>query len=211
MIGNFYREGRLYTTDVVRVNDHDFPSLSEGIIIPHGIYDLQKNIGYMMLGNSHDTAEFACECIRNWWENHGRQAYPGATQILILCDGGGSNNSRHHIFKSELAELSNDLMIEIRIAHYPPYTSKYNPIEHKLFCHVTRALQGVVFKSMDLVDSLIKKTSTKTGLKVFSSILDKMFELGREAPENFEDSGAIVRDEKLSKWNYVAIPDYAIK
>ena len=150
-LGNFYRAGHLYTTEELQVYDHDFNSQAEGIVIPHGIYDVQRNTGYIHLGTSHDTSEFACDCIRDWWYKQGHLDYPHATTILVLCDGGGSNSSRHYIFKQDLQALADELGIEIRIAHYPPYTSKYNPIEHRMFPHVTRACQGVVFKSIELV------------------------------------------------------------
>jgi hypothetical protein len=146
-LGNFYREGKIYTTETIEVNDHDFPSLAEGVVIPHGIYDMLKNEAIVNIGTSRDTSEFACDSIELWWRQNGKKAYPNATSILILMDGGGSNSSRHYIFKEDLQKLSNKLGIEIRIAHYPPYTSKWNPIEHRLFPHVTRAMQGVFLKN----------------------------------------------------------------
>jgi hypothetical protein len=135
-----YRPGTLYTTEPVTTFDHDFWSLGHGKVIPHGIYDAQENRGYITLGNSKDTSEFACESLKNWWNNYGKFIYPNATSILAKCDGGGSNNANHYIFKEDLQKLVNEIGIEIRIAHYPPYTSKYNPIEHRLFPHVTLSL-----------------------------------------------------------------------
>ena len=127
-------------------------------------------------------------------------------KLLLLCDGGGSNSSRHYIFKEDLQNLSDELKIEIRIAHYPPYTSKYNPIEHRLFPHITRTLQGVIFTSVDFVNTLINKTKTTTGLKVFSSVLDKTFEIGRKYADGFKDNMKIQFDKYLPQWNYVAVP-----
>ncbi|WP_293282296.1 ISAzo13 family transposase, partial [Microcoleus sp. PH2017_36_ELK_O_B] len=118
-IGNLYRAGSLYTTEVITTFDHDFFSLAEGKVVPHGIYDPQQNRGYLNLGISKDTSEFACESIKLWWINYGKFIYPQADSILIKCDGGGSNNSNHHIFKSDLQKLVDELGIEIRIAHYP--------------------------------------------------------------------------------------------
>jgi hypothetical protein len=206
LIGNLYREGHLYTQETINVKDHDFPSYAEGKIVPHGLYDIVKNIGYITLGTSGDTSEFACESIRRWWLDHGQSEYQGHNKILILCDGGGSNSSRHYIFKEDLQKLSDELNIEIRIAHYPPYTSKYNPIEHRLFPHITRALQGVIFTSIELVNNLISQTKTSTGLKVFSSILDKIFETKRKYTEGFKENMKIQFDDFLPHWNYVAIP-----
>jgi len=206
MIGNFFRSGRLYTQETIHVNDHDFPSYAEGKVIPHGLYDINRNKGYMTLGISHDTSEFACECIRRWWLTHGSIDYPLADSILLLCDCGGSNNARYYLFKEDLQRLSDELGIEIRIAHYPPYTSKYNPIEHRLFPHITRACKGVVFKSVELVNQLMSKAETTTGLTVFSSVLDKTFETGRKVASDFKENMRIQFDDFLPRWNYRAVP-----
>ncbi len=141
-MGNFYREGRLYTTETIETFDHDFPSAASGVIIPHGLYDVKRNDGHVNLGTSHDTSEFACDSIEQWWQSRGRTLYPRATSILLLCDGGGSNSARQYLFKEDLQRLVDRIGIEIRVAHYPPYTSKYNPIEHRLFPHLARACQG---------------------------------------------------------------------
>ncbi len=210
MIGNFYRAGELYTQERVHVNDHDFRSLAEGIAIPHGLYDIVRNIGYITIGASHDTTEFACACIRQWWLTHGLFDYPNATEILLLCDCGGSNNARYYIFKQDLQALVDELGIAIRIAHYPPYTSKYNPIEHRLFPHVTRACQGVVFKNVEIVRQFMGKTTTITGLKVFTSIMEDVFETKRKVADDFKNMMRIRFDEYLPRWNYVAIPAYSI-
>jgi hypothetical protein len=205
-LGDFYRAGHLYTKEEIQVYDHDFISFAEGVIIPHGIYDLQCNTGHIHLGTNHDTSEFACDCLRNWWYNQGRFDYPNATSILVLCDGGGSNNSRHYIFKQDLQALVDEIGIEIRIAHYPPYTFKYNPIEHRLFPHVTRACQGVVFKSIELVKELMEKTHTRQGLKATVQIMDKVYQTGRKVAKDFKETMRIVFDEYLPQWNYTAVP-----
>jgi len=205
-LGNFYREGRLYTQQVLKTLDHDFTSLADGIIIPHGIYDLQHNIGYLHLGTSKDTSQFACDCLRSWWLNHGRTLFPNATSILGLCDGGGSNSSLHYIFKEDLQKLAQELSIEIRIAHFPPYCSKFNPIEHRLFPHVTRACQGVAFTSVTLVKQLMEKTHTSKGLRVVVNILDTVYQTGRKVAEDFKSTMRIIFDEFLPQWNYRAVP-----
>jgi hypothetical protein len=120
--------------------------------VPHGLYDIYRNLGYLTLGTSHDTSEFSCTCLRNWWFSHGQSDYPNATSILLLGDGGGSNKARYYIFKEDLQTLADELKIEIRIAHYPPYTSKYNPIEPRLLPHITRACEGIIFKSPRRLD-----------------------------------------------------------
>lgn len=205
-LGNFYRDGHLYTLEEIRTYDHDFTSLATGIIIPHSLYDCVLNIGYIQLGISHDTSEFACDSFRHWWYTYGQKLYPNATSILVLCDGGGSNSARHYIFKQDLQKLADEIGVEIRIAHYPPYCSKYNPIEHRLFPHVTRACQGVVFTSVELVKELMEKTRTETGLKAFVHIIDKVYQTGRKVAEDFKENMRIVFDDFLPKWNYCAVP-----
>ena len=206
LIGSFYRDGTLYTQSEIEVFDHDWPSLAEGVVIPHGLYDLSRNEGYIQIGTSHDTSAFACDSLWYWWKNYGSKYYSQADSILLLCDGGGSNGSRHFLFKQDLQILVDELGIEIRIAHYPPHTSKYNPIEHRLFPHVTRACQGVIFKSVEIVEELISRTHTKTGLEVFATILDGVYETGRKVTEEFKNTMKIVFDEYLPKWNYTAVP-----
>jgi len=205
-LGNFYRDGQLYTREELHTYDHDFNSFAEGIVIPHGLYDVRRNIGYLHLGTSHDTSEFACDSFRYWWYTYGQKDYPQALSILVLCDGGGSNRARHYLLKQDLQELADEIGVEIRIAHYPPYCSKYNPIEHRLFPHVTRACQGVVFTSVALVKELMEKTHTKIGLKAFVHIIDKVYQTGRKVAADFKETMRIVFDEFLPRWNYRAIP-----
>lgn len=205
-LGNFYRKGSLYTLEELRVYDHDFTSYAEGVIIPHSLFDLRYNLGYIHLGTSHDTSEFALDSLRHWWYTDGRWRYETATALLILCDSGGSNDARHLLFKEALQQFADEIGLEIRIAHYPPYTSKYNPIEHRLFPHVTRACQGVVFTSVELVQELMAKTHTRTGLKVFVHILDQVYQTGRKVATDFKQTMRIVFDDYLPKWNYRAIP-----
>jgi len=207
LIGNLFREGKIYTTETVEVFDHDFPSLAEGVAIPHAIYDIAHNEGYVIIGTSRDTSEFACDSIRYWWDNFGKAHYPNADSILMLMDGGGSNSSRHYIFKQDLQALADEIGIEIRIAHYPPHTSKWNPIEHRLFPHITRSLQGMVLTTHQLAKELIEKTTTKSGLKVFSSIFNRVYETGRKVAEGFKESMRIIFDDNLAPWNYVAVPE----
>jgi hypothetical protein len=206
-LGNLYRDGHLYTLEEVQTLDHDFTSLAEGVIIPHGLYDLERNTGYITLGTSKDTSEFSCDSIRNWWYAKGQYDYPHATSILILCDGGGSNNSRYYIFKEDQQKLADEIGVAIRIAHYPPYCSKYNPIEHRMFPHVTRACQGVIFKSIEIVKELMEETTTSKGLQVTVQILDQVYETGRKAADDFKKTMRVVFDEFLPQWNYTAMPN----
>ncbi len=206
VLGNLYRPGTLYTTEPVITLDHDFWSLGCGKVIPHGIYDCQKNRGYITLGNIKDTSEFACDSIKNWWNNYEKIADSNANSILAKCDGGGSNNANHYIFKQDLQKLVDEIGIEIIIAHDPPYTSKYNPIEHRLFPHITRAGQGVIFTSLNLVKSLMEKTHTNQGLSVVINVIDQVYEIGRKVSDDFNKNLKIVFDEYLPKWNYRAVP-----
>ena len=209
-LGNLYRAGHLYTRHTLTTYDHDFTSEAAGLIIPHGIYDVQRNLGYLHLGCSKDTSEFACACIRAWWLDYGRSAYPRATALLGLCDGGGSNNSHYFIFKEDLQKLAVELGLEIRIAHYPPYCSKYNPIEHRLFPHVTRACQGVIFTSVALVKELMAKAHTRQGLQVVVDIIDTVYQTGRKVADDFKATMRIVFDQVLPQWNYRAVPSQPV-
>jgi hypothetical protein len=208
-LGELFRAGRAYANGPQAVLDHDFPSYATGKIIPHGLYDLKRNVGHLTLGTSHDTSQFACDSLHLWWQRHGRWAYPQATSILLLCDGGGSNNCRHYIFKEDLQRLVNRLGISIRVAHYPTHCSKYNPIEHRLFPHVTRAWSGVVFRTLQVVTECLRRVWTRTGLKLTYAVLDKAYQLKRAASPRFLDSFPIQFDAHLPDWNYTIVPtDY---
>ena len=145
LLGDFYREGRIDAQATIETNDHDFSSTGSGVVIPHGVYDVGRNRGFLHLNTSHDTSELACDSIAAWWDEHGRSEYPGAKKILVLCDGGGSNSATRYVFKEELQKLALRLGVEIRVAHYPLYCSKYNSIGHKLLQHASRACRGVIF------------------------------------------------------------------
>jgi len=212
VLGNFFRTGTLWTRQTIRVFDHDLEEFAQGVALPHGLYDLKQNCGYIHIGTSHDTSEFACDCLRDWWERFGRAAYPGATSLLVLCDGGGSNpadtaRSQAHLFRTDLQRLVNDLGLEIRVAHYPPYASKYNPIEHRVFPHLSRVCRGVILQSVDLVVELMRKAQTQTGLSVVVDLLDKVYETGRRFSEAAKDAVNLVRDAVLPRWNYRILPN----
>ena len=201
-----YRDGQIYTTKTIEVYDHDFPYLAQGVVIPHTIYDLEDNTAYVNIGTSKDTSEFACESIKLWWNKYGKIQYPNSTSILMLADSSGSNSCRHYIFKQDLQQLVDKIGIEIRIAHFPPYTSKWNPVEHRVFPHITRSLKGVILKSYEFVKELIENTTTKTGLKVRSHIIKKIFQTGRKYSDDFKQTMRILSDDFLGQWNYKAVP-----
>jgi hypothetical protein len=212
LLGNFFRSGSLFTRQTIRVFDHDFAEFAQGVVLPHGLYDLKQNRGYIHLGTSHDTSEFACDCLRDWWKRFGRAAYPGAQSLLLLCDGGGSNpadteRGQAHLFRTDVQRLVNDLGLEIRVAHYPPYASKYNPIEHRLFPHLTRVCRGMILHSVALVAELMRKAKTRTGLSVVVDLLDKVYETGRQVSQAIKDTVNLVRDTVLPRWNYRILPN----
>lgn len=209
LLGNFFRAGVIETQEPIVVNDHDFSSQGKGTLIPHGIYDVRSNQAYIHLNTSHDTTELACDSIETWWRRFGQEQYPDQKELLVLCDGGGSNSASKHLFKQDLQQLANRLGLTIRVAHYPPYCSKYNPIEHRVFPHVTRACRGVIFDTPEIAQRAMEQTQTRTGLKVVVGWLTKVYEAGRKCAAGFKETMKIVFDEHLPKWNYQAVPEPA--
>ena len=207
LLGNFHRAGTTFTEQTVETFDHDFPSAGQGKLIPHGIYDLSREQAHINLNTSHDTGEMCCDSLALWWREHGRAAHPHAKRLLILCDGGGSNSATQYLFKEDLQRLANDLELELRVAHYPPYCSKHNPIEHRVFPHVTRACQGVIFHTVEIAKQFIERTKTTTGLQVTVSLLDKAYATGRKYAKDFKKAMKLVFDDHLPKWNYRAVPE----
>jgi len=205
-LGQLFRAGRLYTRQPLQALDHDFPSMAKGVLHPHGIYDCKRNLGHINLGLSHDTSRFACDSLAYWWNRFGQTAYPRATSILMLCDGGGSNAANRHVFKYHLEQLADRIGREIRVAHYPPYCSKYNPIEHRFFPHVTRACQGLLFTSLEVVCQAMARASTKTGLSTTVHVLADDYPVGEKAPKNYKKKTKIAFDQNLPAWNYRAVP-----
>jgi Rhodopirellula transposase DDE domain len=165
-LGSLFREGKSYCHGHKEAYDHDYSYLGNGAVIPHGIYDIQKNKGYVSIGKDSETASFIRDNLLWWWKEYGAFDYPEARYILLLCDAGGGNSYRHHAFKKALLELAAEIGLKIIVAHYPPYSSKWNPIEHSLFCHIHRAMSGELFESYEKVKMLIEKTTTSKGLIV---------------------------------------------
>lgn len=208
-LGNFDRKQQYFGKDKRKVNDHDFKTHADGIVITHGIYDIAQNRGYLTLGTSKDTSEFVCDNIEWYWKNRIQWQYENADCLLLLCDGGGSNNCNHYIVKQDLYKLAKRLQIKIMVAHYPSYCSKWNPIEHRLFCHVHRAWEGAIFHDIQIVKELTLETSTKTGLEVEVRINDKVYETGRKFNHNFKNNinDFVIFDDKIPKWNYLILPN----
>ena len=205
-LGYLYRAGRIRSSSPFLAFDHDFPSWADGVVIPHGIYDHVHLRGHINIGRSHDTSKFACDSPAWYWNRIGKQRYPDATSILLTCDGGGSNSSRKYIFKHDLQQLANSIGVEIRITHYPPYCSKYNPIERRFFPHLGRACTGMLFDTLETVVSLMRRASTATGLTTTVNVIRRAYETGRNATKEMKQNLEIVYDHLLPNWNYCAVP-----
>jgi hypothetical protein len=205
-LGNLSREGEVYCTQAIESYDHDYPYLSTGTIVPHGIFDMKRNEALINIGLEHETAGSICDSIKTWWNRSGKINYAKADEILIFCDAGGGNSYRHNIFKVELQKLTNTIDLSIRICHYPPYASKWNPIEHNVFPHVTRAMEGVKLESIEAAKNLIKKTATKTGLKVLVNTTKKIYKTGVTAAKGALDKLNLTRHGELWQLNYTIAP-----
>ena len=201
-LGNLYRAGKTYATGEVEVFDHDYHYLGQGAVIPHGIFDIQNNEGYMTIGNSHETAAFIADNLLWWWENFGIHKYPDTRNILIFCDAGGANSYRHYAFKKAMLLLAKRIGIDFIICHYPPYASKWNPIEHRLFAHVHRAMQGVIFTDYNIVKELISKTKTDTDLKVFVRLNLNEYPIGIKTDKSEIDFSRIQFNAEIPKLSY---------
>jgi hypothetical protein len=186
LVGNFSNKGQEWRKkgEPVVVNVYDFLDLGEGKVAPFGVYDISFNEGLVSLGTNHDTAEFAVATIRKWWEKIGKLRYnDNLTKMLILADGGGSNSSRSRLWKQSLQNLANEIYIPIYVSHYPPGTSKYNKIEHRMFSYISINWRGKPLLSLNIILNLIKNTTTKTGLKIQSLVDDYQYKIGIKIPD----------------------------
>ena len=207
-IGNFKNNGQEYrkTKDPRKVLDHDFPIPELGKVAPYGVYVLNDNTGFVNLGTNHDTAEFAAESILRWWMCIGKQTFPGAGKLYINCDNGGSNGSRLHLWKYELQQLADYTGLEIHVSHFPPGTSKWNKIEHRLFCYISKNWQGQPLIDIQTVVNLISSTTTAKGLKVKCQVDTKKYELKRKVSEDELAKIQLFPCDVLGNWNYVIKP-----
>ena len=206
LLGNFYRGGPAWTNADVRAWDHDFPSYSWGKVIPYGVYDLDRNESLMYLAQGFDTGQLAVDVIRRWSYRLGQRNYAPDAPILLLADCGGSNGYRVPLFREQLQHLANRLGRTIRVCHIPPYCSKYNPIDHRLFCHITRSLQGLLLHTVEWIRDAIQGTTTRTGLKVVTELARKLYPKGIKASPNYLANETVIRDKKLPKYNYLFEP-----
>ena len=207
-LGRFYREGQVFSDKAVKSNDHDFASFSPGKVVPYGVYNVGRNEGYLLLGQSDDTAEFNVACLRQYWEVHGAALYGSREPILVLADGGGSNASANRLFKQELQVFADDIGRPIRVAHFPPYCSKYNPIEHRFFPLITKAWNGVMLDCIDTMVRLVEERTMnlKSKIKISVDKIDRAFKKGVTVYDDYLDYMDIVFDKINKKWNYWITP-----
>lgn len=202
LLGEFDRPGRAWTNTRWASWDHDFPSSSWGKVIPYGVYDLARNEAFVYLAQGADTGELACDAIRRWWYRLGRWNYDSTTPMLLLADCGGSNGYRVPLFRERLFELSQRLQRTIRVCHLPPYCSKYNPIDHRVFCHLSRAISTRQLTNIDVIFNAFSQTTTTTGLTVVCEIAKRKYEPGIKPTDQFRAHEPTIRDNKLPLYNY---------
>jgi hypothetical protein len=208
LVGNFKNNGRELRPkgQPEQVLVHDFIDRELGRATPYGIYDIGRNAGWVSVGMDHDTAEFAVEAIRRWWRSMGRQAYPRSSRLLITADAGGSNGSRLRLWKAELQKLANETGMRIAVCHFPPGTSKWNKIEHRLFSYISQNWRGKPLTSFQTIVSLIAATTTVTGLKVHAELDAGAYHSGIKVTDKEFDSLKIRRDKFHGDWNYEILP-----
>jgi hypothetical protein len=206
LVGHFKNPGAAWHKQAVAVKDHDFRSQGLGLAVPYGIYDIQANRGSVFVGASHDTPQFAVSSIAKWWRYDGHRRYTEAKELLILADCGGSNGYRCRAWKHELQQFSNRHQIKITVSHYPPGTSKWNPIEHRLFSEISKNWAGCPLDSFETIQNYISTTSTTTGLKVKAYIDKKNYEKGVKINVEQMSQLNIRKHDELPNWNYTITP-----
>ena len=207
LIGPFKNPGAAWGQEPTPTKDHDFPSEADGKAIPYGIYDVHANRGSVFVGTSVDTPRFAVDSIESWWSTEARDRYPDADELVILADGGGSNGSQSRVWKNDLYErLCARHGITVTVAHYPPGTSKWNPIEHRLFSEISKNWAGRPLDTYETVLSYIRSTSTTKGLKVRAHLVERQYEKGIKISDAQMKALPLTRDEALPRWNYTLQP-----
>jgi transposase len=207
-LGNMKNAGKTYRAkgNPTRVNTHDFPDRERGKAVPYGVYDLAHNEAGVSVGISHDTAEFAVAAIQRWWTRMGKKRYPSARRLLITADSGGSNSPRTRLWRWELQRLANHTGLTLEVCHYPPGTSKWNKIEHRLFCHITRNWQGIPLEDLVIVVNLIGSTRTEEGLEVHAWLDRRPYEKARKVTDMQLAEVRIRRKRFHGDWNYEILP-----
>lgn len=207
-LGKMKNPGKTYRKkkNPVLVTTHDFPDKELGKAIPYGVYDLANNEAGVSVGISHDTAEFAVSAIRRWWKKLGSKRFPKAKRLLVTADSGGSNSPRTRLWRLELQKLANETGIPIEVCHFPPGTSKWNKIEHRLFCHITRNWRGIPLETLDIVISLIGHTRTEEGLEVHAWLDERLYQKSRAVTDEQLLDVHIKRAKFHGEWNYTIVP-----
>jgi hypothetical protein len=208
VLGNHRNPGKVLRKSgaPILVDTHDFPNKKLGKAIPYGVYDLQNNEAGVSIGISHDTAQFAVASIRRWWTKLGKKRFPKATRLLVTADSGGSNSPRTRLWRVELQKLADATGLIVEVCHYPPGTSKWNKIEHRLFCHITRNWQGVPLETLEIVVNLIAHTRTETGLEVHAWLDEKEYPDKLKVTDEQLAHIRIRRNKFHGEWNYVILP-----
>ena len=207
-LGQMKNPGRTYRQkgDPEKVTTHDFPDKKLGKAIPYGVYDVINNEAGVSIGVSHDTAEFAVASIRRWWMRLGRKRFPRAKRLLLTADSGGSNSPRTRLWRWALQQFANEQGLKLELCHYPPGTSKWNKIEHRLFCHITRNWQGIPLETLEIVVNLIGATRTETGLEVHAWLDAKKYEKSKQVSDDDLAEVCIRRNPFHGEWNYEILP-----
>ena len=208
-VGNFKNAGAEYrpTKNPRKVLDHDFPFPELGKVSPYGVYVLNDNTGFVNLGLSHDTPEFAGESVAQWWRCVGKNTFPNAKRLYITCDSGGSNGCRIWLWKHYLQELANETQMEIHVSHFPTGTSKWNKVEHRLFCYISKNWQGQPLIDVETIVNLIGSTTTEKGLTVICRVDEKHYETGKKITEEQKANLNIEFVGPNEKWNYIVRPN----
>jgi hypothetical protein len=206
LIGNYRREGKTWRQKPIETDSY-FAGYAKCVAVPFGIYDVAQNLGYVTVGISHNTAEFAVSCLENWWKLHGRSAYPHADRMLILADGGGGNGYNLRTWKKDLQDRLCDVFgLTITLSYYPPACSKWNPIEYRLFSHISMNWAGQPLRNLDVMLAFIRGTTTITGLKVEAHLDQGIYRKGRKVTDQQLEDLALSVHDTCPRWNYTLAP-----
>jgi len=207
LVGLFKNNGQVWCREAIRVQDHDFRSQAKGLATPYGIYDVQANCGMVLVGTSHDTPAFAVQALCQWWRREGSHRYPGAPELLILADSGGSNGARCRAWKLALQEkLVDPFQLAVTVCHFPTGASKWNPIEHRLFSEISKHWAGQPLSDYPTMVRLIRQTHTQTGLRVKCLLNTRYYPTGVEISKDQMDGLDLFRHTTLPDWNYTLFP-----
>ena len=209
LVGDFKNAGREWcpSGQPLEVRVHDFIDKKLGKAIPYGVYDVTNNEGWVSVGIDHDTAQFAAQAVRRWWKRMGRKRFPNATELLITAYGGGSNSCRSRLWKVALQDLADKISLKLTVRHLPPGTSKWNKIEHRMFCHITQNWRGQPLVSHEVIVSLISQTTTVQGLKVHAELDTANYQTGRTVSTKEFTELNLMRHSFHGEWNYALTPN----